>query len=122
MFDKLGAEVILRCDVFDKHDEEIRLRQHIVELDDGTKVHIIRDEITKSNTKIPIPEAKIYAKQTRRTTDRLFKRKKTRVEPESQTWVEVSIAQAGLIMVEKLSRVYDRHSCKAATGDYLPTP
>lgn len=69
---KLGVDVILECNLRDKHVEAIRPRRHVVKLDDDITVPIIRDAITKTKNKVTIQETQIYAKQTRRSTDKMF--------------------------------------------------
>lgn len=53
--DRLGAPIILGCDLFDKQIEAIRPRKRVVENDDGTSVPIVR-KITNDATKGGHPE------------------------------------------------------------------
>lgn len=48
----------------------------------------------------------------------IFTTKKNRLAPENQTWVNVKTAEACLITVEPLPRLYDRHNCVTVTGVY----
>lgn len=50
-------------------------QRRIVELDNGTKVPIIKDAITKTKTKMKIPEAQIYENQTPMSANNIFRSK-----------------------------------------------
>lgn len=96
--------------------------QSVIELDDGTTVTIIRDAVTRSRTKVPIRKKQVYAKQTRRSTDRIFTSKNKRLEPESRTWVKAKTAQSGLIMLKTLPRLHDKHNFLAGASVYQAKP
>lgn len=83
--DKLGADVVLGSKFCDKNVEAIRPRRRVVELDDDTTICTISDAIVKTKTEVPIPDAKIYAKHTRKLTNKTSTGEKTRLEPEIQT-------------------------------------
>lgn len=119
--DNLGADVILGCHFCDKHVEEIRPWRHTVEVDDGMTFLIIRDALTKTKTKVQIPKAQIHAKQTKRSTDRIFTIKKTPHETEGQSWIKFKTAQGGLVMLEPLLRQYDKNNRLAEAGVYQAT-
>lgn len=53
--EKLVTYLILGCDFCDKHIEEIRPRQSIVEPEDGITAPILLDAVARSRNNAPIP-------------------------------------------------------------------
>ena len=120
--ERLAVPVILGCDYCDKHVEAIRPRQRVVELDDGTTVPILRKPPTRPHGAIPLPEQQEYIPSKRRASTKVQTTKKTVLQPESHNWVNVVTAQAGLVTIEPLQRLYERHECLAGTGVHHATP
>lgn len=108
--DKLGADVILRCDYWDNHVECIRPKRLLIKRDNGSTIPIIREAVTLGKTKVPIPEVQVYAKQIIPPNDRIFANNTTRLETKIQTWIKVKIAQIGEIIVEPLPCLHDRYN------------
>lgn len=84
--ERLVQYVILGFDLCDKLVEHIRPRRRFSKVHIGTLVLIIRGAITRSKTQVQIPEEQVYSKPTKMSKARIFIRKRTRLEPESQTW------------------------------------
>lgn len=120
--EKLRAGDILGRGFRDRYVETIRPSRKVVELNNRSTVHITRDAINRNKTNIPLPAGQIHAKQTRRSAVWILVSRKARLEPKSQTWVNVKTSQDGLIVVEPLPRPYDWHNCPAAAAFYQDTP
>ena len=68
--ERLTTQVILVCDFCDKHVEEIKPQQRLVEMDDGTTVPILRTSVRKANA-VPLPPEQEFVPKKRRQSMRL---------------------------------------------------
>ena len=87
--DKLAVAVILGCDFCDKHVEAIKPRLKIVEMDTGSIVPIVLQP-TKSQLEALLPEDQQFQPRKPRTSPKIKVRRRTKLPPPSQTWVEVT--------------------------------
>lgn len=80
--------MIVVFDLCDKHAEAILPRRGVVKRSEAIIVPIITDAVTRNKTKVKLPEAQLYAKQTTTYTHSIFESKTTRLGPDSWTWVK----------------------------------
>lgn len=62
VFERLSTEAILGCDFCDKHVEEIRTHQRLVELDNCTAAPNIRHPFERKKNSAPLPEKQEFQK------------------------------------------------------------
>ena len=113
---KLATSVILGCDFCDRHVESIRPRDRTVVMDDGSTVPIIRKSSASvgDDTKGTVEEE--LAPAAPRCSPRIRVTKRVKLQPDTQTWVEVVTKRQGLILVEPVERLYNDRTCLTAAG------
>ena len=113
--EKLATAVILGCDYCDKYVECIKPRLRLVELDDGSTVPIVRQS-SRTQAQALLPEEQQDPKRVTRTSPKIKVMKLTRLQPASQTWVEVVTQREGTILVEPNEQLYNSSMCLTGTG------
>ncbi len=112
----LGTEVILGCDFMDKHVDAIRPRKRKVTLDDGTSVPILRRHTPSKWYRTMIPEPEAASDKTVNEASKVKILTPIVLKPGSQTWVEVTTAISGTVLMEPNGRLYRNHTCLASNG------
>lgn len=113
----LPAPVILGCD---KYVEKIRPKQGTVELDDGTKVLIIRTPFCK-HPHVRLPDEQQWEHLYRRSTH-VKVAKTVTIPPAPQVTVLVSTTRNGLLTIEQYPSMLTKIGCLAANGTMLCKP
>ena len=108
--ERLAADVILGCDFCDRHIEAIRPRKRLVEMDDGSTVPIVRRPDKRKEGSIPLPEEQVYVPAKERVSNKVVVHSEKRLQPNTQTWVEVTTDTHGLIQVEPLGKLFTTNS------------
>ena len=113
---KLATAVILGCGFCDRHVESIRPRDRTVVMDHGSTVPIIRKSSAPvgDDTKGTVEEE--LAPAAPRCSPRIRVTKRVKLQPDTQTWVEVVTKRQGLILVEPVERLYNDRTCLTAAG------
>ena len=114
--EKLGTGVILGFDYLDKHVEAIRPRRRVVELADGTTIPIMKRILGRGKQPDLLPEEKEFVPMKGRLNQKILVTNKKTLYPNTQTWVEVTTSQHGLILIEPLAKLYDSHVCLTGNG------
>lgn len=116
--ERVGTDVILGCDFCDKHVEAIRPRQREVELDDGTRVPIVKAMHARTQREILLPEYQVNEPARQRISDKIGVVKAKTRHPGHQNWVEVTSDRTGLILIAPSKTLYANHMCLTGTGDH----
>ena len=114
--EKLATDVLLGCDYCDKYVEAIKPRKRVVEMEDGTEVPIIRKPSTRSKEAAPLPYEEVEKATLPPAKTRICPTKKHRLEPGTQTVVEVTCERQGDIVVRPAERLYETRQCLTANG------
>lgn len=104
--ERLVTNVLMGCDYYDRHVEEIKLRQWIVQLDDGTTVPIIRSPGERKRNAVILREAEQFSKGTKQTSTKIRVSLPATPQPETPTFVTVTMNQYGLIVVETNNKLF----------------
>lgn len=114
--ESLAAPVILGCDFCDRFVEAIHPRKREVELDDGTKVPIVRRPMKRPPSAAPLPADQEYGYAHGRSSPKVKVTCKTTLPPQSQTWVAVTSQRHGVNVLQPLDRLYQQHLVCASNG------
>ena len=114
--ERLSVPVILGCDFCDRYVEAIMPRQKMVELDDGSTVPIIRVPSTRARDAVPLPAPLRYPTAADPPAPKVHASRSYKLQPRSQTWIEVVSKHHGVGVVEPLPLLYERQSMALANG------
>ena len=114
--ERLSVPVILGCDFCDRYVEAIMPRQKMVELDDGSTVPIIRVPSTRARDAVPLPAPLRYPTAADPPAPKVHASRSYKLQPRSQTWIEVVSKHHGVGVVEPLPLLYERQSIALANG------
>ena len=95
--ERLTTQIILGCDFCDKHVEEIKPRQRLVEMDDGSTITILRTSVRKANA-VPLPPEQEFVRQKKRLSARLTVVQPVVFQPGTHILVKVRSKLQGLVL------------------------
>ena len=107
--ERLAAPVILGCEFNDKFVEAIYPRRKVVELDDGTKIPIVRKPAARAASATPLPSEQEYAPDAGRISPTLKVSRVVEIPAGTQTWVYVTSGRARLSVLEANPQLYAKH-------------
>ena len=100
----------------DRHVESIRPRDRTVVMDDDSTVPIIRKSSASICDDTEVTEEEELAPAAPRCSPQIRVTKHVKLQPDTQTWVEVVTKRQGLILVEPVERLYNDKTCLNAAG------
>ena len=106
---KAGRPVILGCEFNDKLVEAIYPRRELVELEDGTKIPIVRKPAALAADAPPIPSEQEYAPEAGRISPKLKVSRAVEIPAGTQTWVYVTSGRKGPSVLEANPQLYAKH-------------
>lgn len=112
----LAAPAILGADFCDKYVEAIRPKKRHVELDDGTTVPIVRGVLRRVAPEKNSDVAKEEKKTKTDPSTAIKVSQPVTIQPGTQTGVEVTCNQHGLIVLQPIARLFENHRLSAANG------
>ena len=98
--ERLAAPVILRCEFNDKFVEAIYTRRKLVELEDDTKIPIVRKLAARAANSPTLPAEQEYSPQAGRISPRLKVSRAVHILGGTQMWVHVTSGRTGLSVIE----------------------
>ena len=87
VYERLAAPVILGCEFNNRFVEAIYPRRKLVELNDGTKVPIVRKPARQAVDHPPLPSEQEYSPDVGHTSPKLNVSRTVKILPGTQTWV-----------------------------------
>ena len=114
--ERLAAPVILRCEFNDRFVQAIYPRRKLVELDDGTKVPIVRKPARRAADHPPLPSEQEFAPDAGRTSPKLKVSRAVNFPAGTQAWEYVTNARSGLSVVESNPQLYAKHRVSISNG------
>ena len=87
-----------------------------MELIDGTTISIIRGATNRNSIHPSIPKEEQVLPKKKSSSRRVQVVNQVTLQPNSQTWVDVTTQVNGLILVQPKPKLYDTHNCLAGTG------
>ena len=114
--ERLAAPVILGCDFNDTFVEAIYPRRKVVELDDGTKVPIVRKPAARKADAPPLPSEQEYHNALGRVSPKLKVSRPVIIQPRTQVWGHVTNGRTGLSVSEPNPQLYAKHRVSLSNG------
>ena len=114
--ERLVAPVILCCDFNDKFVEAVYPRRKVVELDDGTKVPIVRKPTARRADALPLPSEQEYDNEPGRVSQKRKVSRPVIMQSGTQVWVHVINGRTGLSILEPKPQLYAKHRVSLSNG------
>ena len=107
--ERLAAPVILGGEFNDKFVEAIYPRRKMAELDDGTKIPILRKPTTRRADAPPLPSEQEYDNDPGRVSPKLKVSRSVIIQPGMQVWVHVTSGRTDPSALEPNPQRYAKH-------------
>ena len=120
--ERLAAPVISGCEFNDKFVEAIDPRRKLVELDNGTKIPIVRKLAVRAANNLPLPSEQEYSPPTGRISPKRKVSRAVEIPAGTQKWVHITSGRTDLSVLETNPQLYAKHHVSISNGVMHVTP